>query len=244
MADKKDQELQNLPEVRQNASDYFTYEKTPIIQKSVNRGDSREVNPTQYEITDEDIQKLAKNALLFIDKRMLDTAKDQAVSSAVSMAIGNMQEGRWQGKVNADTMDLICGLASKMLTPKEEKKIEKKKDQNDEVQAMSHSTGKKAAEEVEAGKVQKVTPSGALKTVTPARALKDTELEGAPLSRARKLVKGPGSVVILSAITAKMDDLADKLQKAGKEKMATEVDTVANTLEMAIKLASSQKYSK
>lgn len=245
MAAKKTNILEKHPEVDNNAQDYFFYEKEPVIEEVVNRGDSREKEPKAYDITDKDMDGLAKFALSCLDKNLLEDNRVAAIDSAISLAIGSMDEGRWQGKVSGTTSGLIAELVDKKLTSKEEGKVMDKEGQNaqysNSVGQGSEETAKKASEEVEAAAAAKAAPpkKGVVVKLKGGRPQEQTtgqtnkaisKMPSKDRAGMKKLIQ-KGNTVILSSLTERLDKVASAVQIAGMEGLATQLDTVANTLE-------------
>jgi len=240
MSKKDENILEQHPEVKNNAQDYFFYEKQPVIEEVVNRGDSREKETQAYEITDDDMEKLAKFALNCVDKDLLEDNRVAAVNSAVSMAIGSMDEGKWQSKVSASTSTLLADMVDKLLTPSEEKKVEEKEDQNMEFTNKNGQTpdemSKMAAEAApvappKKGVVVKLKPSGRAQQQSSGQTNKAvSQMSGRQRATVKKMLS-KGDTVILSSILGQLDKVAGSIQDAGMEALAAKLDAVANTLE-------------
>jgi hypothetical protein len=247
MAKKDKGVLQDHPEVKDNAADMFFYEKQPVIEEAVNRGDSRQPGVNPYDITDDDLEALAKFAVKQIDKNLLMSSEQEAINDAVSMAIGSMDDGRWQGRVSSKTSDLIVGLVDKKLTASVAEKAVGTLGQNNdctndngqkekEAESMERHAGEKAEkpQKKEPKKApMKIDPStGQAKKVTPGNVVK--EISGKkPAERAtlRKMIQKGESTVILSSLVARLDKVAASIEKAGQAKLAEQLDMVSNTLE-------------
>lgn len=245
MAEKSKSVLQKHPEVRNNAADYFTYEKTPIIEESVNRGDSRASQVTQYDITDEDVKKIAKVAVNLINKDLLESDRTAAIDSAVAEAIHTLDDSKWQSKVNTSTFIIIAEQTDKLLTAAKEDKIMSKSTQNEKVQDMAFThTSEKTAATVTKGpnnsviklegknKATQISESGKSSRM-PAGKVRDLVMNMSPAQR-RKLQQGEKDA---SEVLADLDRIASALQEAGNEALASEIDKVSNTIELVIKTA-------
>lgn len=225
---KKAKILDEHPEVKDNAADYFTFEKTPIIEETVNRGDVRQMGPKAYDITDDDIKDLAKFAIdANVDKNLLEANRTAAIESAVSMAIGSYDNGRWQGRVNSKTSDLIIGEAEKRLKSKQEKKIMKEEGANSE---LNNTNGQSSKEAGDKGVVVKLK-GGKPRTQTQGQTNKAlNKMPTRDRASIRKLIN-KGDTVVLSSIIGRLDKVASEVQNKGLNKMALALDVVANTLE-------------
>jgi hypothetical protein len=227
---KKENILDSLPEVANNAQGYFTYATNPVIEESVNRGDARQgAGLVAGDITPDDIQELVKASLGLLDKRLLEHSRKEALADAVQMAINTHKDGKWQSKIIPSVADLILSQLDKSLTAKKEQKIEKTEDQNDKVADMAKSAG------VMPG-VQQVTDSGRVVNVPAAKARKMVS------PRVMRQVDGP--VLVIKNAMSILDTLAGRIQDLGLLKLAAEVDSVTNTLEDLNKTASDMSYLK
>jgi hypothetical protein len=249
MAEKSKSVLQKHPEVRNNAADYFTFEKTPIIEESVNRGDARISPVTQYDITDEDIKKIAKVAVNLVNKDLLESDRTAAIDSAVAEAIHTVDASQWQHKVNTSTFILIADQTEKLLTAAKEDKIMSKTTQNEKVQDMSTNTpSEKTAATVTKGpdnsvirmdgknKAVSISESGKASRL-PAGKVRDLVMGMSPAQR-RKIQQGEKEA---SEVLAELDRIASALQGVGSESLASEIDKVSNTIESFIKTASEKQ---
>lgn len=250
MAEKSKSVLQKHPEVRNNAADYFTYEKTPIIEESVNRGDARTESVNQYDITDEDIKKIAKVAVNLVNKDLLESDRTAAIDSAVAEAIHTVDASQWQHKVNTSTFILIADQTEKLLTAAKEEKIMSKTTQNEKVQDMSSNipAGKTAAATVTNGpdnsvirldgknKAVSISESGKSSRL-PAGKVRDLVMGMSPAQR-RQINKGEKDA---SEVLAELDRIASELQGAGNETLASEIDKVSNTIDRFIKTAAERQ---
>lgn len=240
MANKNENSLDQHPEVTNNAQDYFFYEKQPVIEEVVNRGDSREKEPKAYDITDKDMQALAKFALQNVDKDLLEDNRVAAVNSAVSMAVGTMDEGKWQSKVSDKTSTLLAGLVDKLLKPSEEKKIEDSKNQNSDhtntngqvpEEVSKTAAAAPAPEPPKKGVIVKLKPSGRAQPQSGGqtnRAL--SQMSGKQRSTVKKMLN-KGDTVLLSSVVTRLDKVASSIQEAGMIELARSLDSVSNTLE-------------
>ena len=223
----KENPLLNHPAAGNTTADIFTYQKTPVIEESVNRNDPQIPLLVAGDITAEDIDFLSNEALRNIDKHSLEFDRDSAVAEAVSMAISSADEGKWQSKVDSSTADIIVDEVNKKLTKKIESKIVNSEDQNDRVMNLQHLYGKKAADGVSV-----LTQSGALQKASPSAV--NTTIQKQP-SRARtqirKMVSKGTPVVILSSLIKRLDGVADQLQSKNAMDHAAGIDSVTNTLE-------------
>lgn len=223
---KKENILKGIPEVDNNARDRFTYWKTPVIEESSNVGGdaSNGAGLVAGDITEKDIKAIVDNALTQVDKRTLESDRTGAIFSAVLMSINSLDDGKWQSKVGPEVFDLICQQTDKALTGKKEDKIEKAKDQNEDVMAMAKSAA--------APKVTEVTDTGRVKAVPKAKVMK--VLQGVP-TRARAQVRnqmsGGGNIMLLASLVGCLDKVAGNLQAAGRNDLAEELDKVANAIE-------------
>jgi len=222
---KKENILKGIPEVDNNARDRFSYWKTPVIEESSNVGGdaSNGAGLVAGDITEKDIKSIVDNALTHVDKRTLEADREGAVFSAVLMAIGSLEDGKWQSKIGPEVFDLICRQTDKALTGKKESKIEKTKDQNEDTMAMSKSA---------APKVTEVTDTGRVNSIPKAKVMK--VLQGVP-ARARAQVRnqmsGGGNIMLLASLVGCLDRIAGNLQEKGRNDLAEELDKVANAIE-------------
>lgn len=231
MANKKDKILEQHPEVRESAKDYFNFETNPIIEEVVNRGDAREVNPNPSDITGEDVKDLAKYAVELINKKTLEGDKKRALEEAVALSIGSKDNGKWQNKINTNTYDLILNETEKLFTAAKEKKVMSTQSLNDKEMNMSY--GSKEAGEKESAdfvdiKGKKVSPGN-----------KHKILKGMPGTQ-RALMrrhKGPVTIVEPTKAVKKVEKAAQALEDLGNTKLAEQLDKVANTLDLIIKEA-------
>lgn len=264
MAEKSKSIVQKHPEVNYSAVDYFHDGRNRVIEESVNRGDARRTSPRQYDITDEDIKKLAKAAIALVDKRLLDDDRSAAVADAVHSAIYTMDDGTWQGKVSASTFDILCEQADKLLTSAKEDKIQGRKDQNErvlkikspaeEVQGKEASSKKKTEEPEEESapktkalvddkvivfdgpnKARELKPSG--RSVNLSGHKTRDVLQNMSRKVKNQLLKKASSEQSIE-ILAQLEDIAGKLQDTGNVKLASMIDMVSNTIESSIKQAS------
>lgn len=239
---EKPKVLKEHEEVKNDAKDYFFYEKEPVIEEVVNRGDAREVTPKAYEITDKDMESLAKHAMRYLEKDLLEDDRTAAINSAVSMAIGTMDEGAWEGKVNASTSNLLVGMVDKKLNAAAEKKVRDQKDQNSA--GMGTKEASENEEPVEAGESEKVKPAKPSKGVVVKLRGKTSPQVQTPSQTTKSLNKMPsrdrvnvkklinrGDTVVLSSVVSNLDSIASFLEEGSNIELAKSLDMVANTLE-------------
>lgn len=220
--------LEDHPEVTNNARSYFTYETTPVIEKSVNRGDVRQVGAKAYDITTDDIIDLAKFAVSeYLDKGMLEDNRKAAVDSAVAMSIGSYDNGKWQSKINSSTEDIIIAEANKMIDDKVEKRVMAQDPHLNENNTNGQTVEKSAASKgvvvkLKSGRPLKQSPGQVSKALN--------KMPTRDRAGVRKLIQ-KGDTVVLSTIIDRLDKVASNVQDMGHVKMAQALDTVANTLE-------------
>lgn len=237
--------LAEHPEVQNQTADLFYYQKTPVIEEVVNRGDARSYTPKAYEITPEDMEKLVNSAVKDVDRFLLKEERDWALADALSKAIGSMDDGKWQGKVSSSTSKILLEMLDKALTKEMEKKSLDKGDQNETLMEMARAAGKEsktasenepssteAAEKDAAKKLKVLTPQG-LKTSPGGQATSVVPKSLAPAFR-RVQRTSPEVVVVpvsTKAVTASLDRLANTLQSKGMDPLAAQLDIIANTFD-------------
>lgn len=242
MAGNKKSLLESHPEATNSGEEFFNFEKNPIVEETVNRGDKRQYTPTAYEITDKDLEDLAKEALQYIEVDLLEDNRPAAISSAVSMAVGSMGEGRWQGKVSANTLRLIDELVDKKLTGKEEEDIHKRVDQNKlytnksvETDVTPKQASKGVVVKLDKGRPQKQSPGAANKTLS--------KMPSRDRGAVKKMLQ-KGDTVVLSSLINRMDKLAGAIQVSDL-KLAEQMDSITNTVEKgAVSLEELSEYKK
>lgn len=234
--------LKEHEELKNDAKDYFFYEKEPVIEEVVNRGDAREVTPKAYEITDKDMESLAKHAMRYLEKDLLEHDRTAAINSAVSMAIGTMDDGAWEGKVNSNTSNLLVGMVDKKLNATAEKKVMDQKDQNSV--GMGSKEASENEETVEAGEAVKDKPAKPSKGVVVKLRGRTSPQTQSPSQVSRSLNKMPsrdrvnvrklinrGDTVVLSSVVNNLDGIASFLEEGSNVELAKSLDMVSNTLE-------------
>jgi len=233
MSDKKD--FNDLSEVRNNVRDLFNYEKTPVIEDHVDRGDK---SPASYrvfqgDITLNDVLKLAKFAVdKYVDNVLVKDNLDKAVNEAVTLSIGAFEDGKWQSKINHEMFDLICSKAKEMLTAKKVKDIMKDKPENNDLM-KSASENTEVVESSEKGTITQLGVGGRTNDLPKGQVMK-TLKEKAPqgaYGKLKKMITKGTPVVILASVIDSLDKAATQLEASGNLALASELDRVANTLE-------------
>lgn len=107
--------LEAHPDVRANARGYFRNENgKTIVQERVPRGDLPQddvIMPrTEADLTDEDIQKIAKEAKSRIDPLLEKYDSDAAMQDAMMKAVWSMDDGMYQNRIGASTQTLILDV--------------------------------------------------------------------------------------------------------------------------------------
>lgn len=222
---KKENKLKTLPEVTEDARDRFYYDKTPVIEKVVNRGDARtKFTPVAGDLTDKDIQDLARHAITIIDKTTYLEDPEAALKEAASLSVGSYSSGKWQDKLQPATMDLLVRNIEEMLTDKDVARIKAKDTQSTNKVDM---TKKEAAQSV-----VEFTPTGRMKKVTPTGVSKALKEKPTPAKRGIRKMIGKGTpVIVLAQLIDNLDKVASQIEGMGNVDLATEVDKVANALE-------------
>ncbi len=111
------------PEIINNARKYFHNENgKTIIEEVVPRGDKsveEVIMPrTQGDLIDEDFRELAVYASSLVDDTLLKYDQKVAYEDALTRAIGEKDSGRYAGKVNASTFNLILAQMGKNKSKK------------------------------------------------------------------------------------------------------------------------------
>jgi hypothetical protein len=109
------------PEIVNNARHLFRNENgTTIVQELVPRGDAKPSDiQVQGDIQDMDLRGLAIHAKSLLNDHLLRYDKKVAFEDALWNAIKTKDNGKYQGKVNASTFDLILSYLEGMKTAKE-----------------------------------------------------------------------------------------------------------------------------
>jgi len=153
------------PEILNNARHLFRNENgTTIIQEVVPRGDAKPSDiQVQGDLQDMDLRGLAVYAKALLNDNLLKYDKKVAFEDALWSAIKTKDNGKYQGKVNASTFDLILSYLDGMKTAKDlgkKPQQDEKKDVPVEVKPAEEKLGKKPedkSEETEPKKVVQVT---------------------------------------------------------------------------------------
>jgi len=106
--------LSNHPEILYNARDLFHNENgKTVVEAMVPRGDLSQkdviIPRTQYDLKEEDLQSISKHANKIIDATMKEYDEKVAMEDALTRAIATLDDGKYAGKVNASTYNLILG---------------------------------------------------------------------------------------------------------------------------------------
>jgi len=109
------------PEILNNARHLFRNENgTTIVQEVVPRGDAKPSDiQVQGDIQDMDLRGLAVYAKALLNDKLLKYDKRVAYEDALWSAIKTKDNGKYQGKVNASTFDLILSYLEGMRTAKD-----------------------------------------------------------------------------------------------------------------------------
>lgn len=112
------------PEILNNARHLFRNENgTTIVQEVVPRGDAKPNDiQVQGDLQDMDLRGLAVHAKALLNDNLLKYDKKVALEDALWNAIKTKDNGKYQGKVNASTFDLILSYLEGMKTAKVQEK--------------------------------------------------------------------------------------------------------------------------
>lgn len=104
--------LRNHPEILYNARSLFHNENgKTVVEDRVPRGDESQdsvIMPrNQYDLHEEDLQAITKQAKKLVNSVTKEYDERVAMEDALTMAIGTLDEGKYAGKVNASTYNLI-----------------------------------------------------------------------------------------------------------------------------------------
>ncbi len=137
--------LKDHPEVKRSARDYFRHENgKTIVEDRVARGDADPYTQgqpnTNYDLTDDDLRSLAAYAKDLVDATLYRYDEKTANVDALNKAINEKDGGKYAGKLNANTVEVILDHMSK-----EAKKPTEDKGQSDNGNFMD----KKASEYME-----------------------------------------------------------------------------------------------
>lgn len=117
--DKAKQFLMSHPEILYNARDYFRNKNwIQVVEDIVPRGDLKkeeEIYPrNQGDLKEDDLRGLAVYASMLLNKDLMDLDPKTAMEDALTMAIGWKDEGKYAGKVNANTFKTILNHMGKI----------------------------------------------------------------------------------------------------------------------------------
>lgn len=118
---KKEKELLNEhPEVTRNAQDYFNHENgETIIQDRVPRGDANPYSSpmpmNQGDISNDDLRGLAVYAKDIIDPVLYRYDEKTAARDALTRAVYEKDGGKYSGRLNANTFNLVLGYMEEDL---------------------------------------------------------------------------------------------------------------------------------
>lgn len=118
---KQEKELLNdHPEVTRNAQDYFNHENgETIIQDRVPRGDANPYSSpmpmNQGDLTNEDLRGLAVYAKDILDPVLHRYDEATAARDALTRTIHEKDGGKYSGRLNASTFDLVLGYMQEDL---------------------------------------------------------------------------------------------------------------------------------
>ena len=138
MAKRNEDILHDHPEFLEKARALFTYDKTPVIQETVPRGDVQQPTMNPGEITSDDVNGLAEYAVKAVDPRIQESDRAAAVEDAVLRAINEKDGGRFSGRVSAVTAKLISTRVEELL----KKAPAKSENLNEKMMAMAQKGGK------------------------------------------------------------------------------------------------------
>jgi hypothetical protein len=118
--DKAKNLLLKHPELINNAKNLFRNENgTTIVEEAVVRGDKGPSDiRTQYDVSAEDINKIAKEAKSNLDETLLKYDPVVAREDALNKTIWSKDEGKFAAKINASTFALILDAMGEGSTSK------------------------------------------------------------------------------------------------------------------------------
>jgi len=139
--------LMKHPEIAENARALFRNENgKTIVEEIVPRGDMKKkdvIYPrSQGDLKEEDMRGLAVYANSLIDKTLQAYDKAVAHEDALTKAIGSKDDGKYAGKVNANTFDLILGIMGGMKKAADEQKDEEESEEEKEEKPTAVERGK------------------------------------------------------------------------------------------------------
>jgi hypothetical protein len=267
---KKEDILDQHPEFLEKARSLFNYDKTPVVQESVPRGDATQPTLNPNEVTNEDLEALAKYAAGIVDPRIQAADRGAAIDDAVLRAIDEKDDGRYSHRISATTSMLIRNKVDDLLkknagdpgnlndkmheaakagqaaeipenkpvesTTYEEPRIQDPQSENNGPKPYSKEAGKKDTLAPLVGTKPTQTAKKNLKTEVSQMSTTEKKNLGAvlqavaPKAPAAKKPAGKKSGKS-AALVAALDKLAGELQAKGLVRLASELDTVSNTLE-------------
>ena len=135
--------LKDHPEFVNNALRYFTYNTTPVIDPCVeNPNDDSEMGINPGDVTGKDLIGLATYAAGLADPRVDEGpgGREGTVQDAVLRAIAEKDDGKFSGRINAETSKIIADKVTKMLGTKA---LSKPENQNNKYMELAEE-GQKA----------------------------------------------------------------------------------------------------
>ena len=126
LKDKAKNLLLKHPEIMNNARNLFRNENgTTIVQEVVPRGDAKPCDiMVQGDLQDMELRGLAVHAKALIDENLTRYDRKVALEDALWRAIRTKDNGKFEGKVNASTFDLILSYLEGLKTAKDMAKKE------------------------------------------------------------------------------------------------------------------------
>lgn len=123
------------PEVTQNARGLFRNENgKTIVEEIVPRDDVKvkeSITPrNQYDLTNDDLRSISVHASSLVDDGISKYDPDLAKEEALAMAIRSMEDGKYDGRVNASTFQLILDNMGKVKKAFKEDQPEEQKSED------------------------------------------------------------------------------------------------------------------
>lgn len=118
--------MDQFPEVWHNAYPYFNYDNR-VVEERVPRGDVQRPYQGPDDFSDADYDVLTACAMSMVNPVLMRYSAQVAYDDALTMAIRSCDNGRFDGKINANRFKvLLRGMEARVMTAKGKKDAPKK----------------------------------------------------------------------------------------------------------------------
>lgn len=133
--------IKNHPEIWHNAREYFRNKNfKQIVEEIVPRGDlgtEEVIYPrNQGDLTERDLRALAIHASMIVDDTLMQYDPKVACEDALRKTIWYKDNGKYAGKVNANTFNLMLGYMDKIKKASEQPKNKEAKEEKMDKEAL------------------------------------------------------------------------------------------------------------